>query len=132
MMDRIISALFGFIVSAVVILAVYGIPTPKPYTDVDLLSYEVVGGKADIQVVFTKNKCVYIDLVVVGDYLGEPEYLLWETVGNQPEGDRIKGKQKLHLSVDLNGQEFDYIDIRTRHQCANKFVDKTLIRIDLR
>lgn len=104
---------------------------PTPYRDVELRSYEATPRTLRFVATFEKTACEFQKLTVVGSDAGETELLNWQDLdGSGPDVDRIRGRQTLRLEVALKRRGYDWVEVRTRHDCEGRKVDKVFIRFD--
>lgn len=109
-----------------------------PYTKVEVLSVKPVDNAVIVTANFRKNECVFQRLEVFGQDLGQTYVLQWANVvigdgeDRGPRYDRVAGDQTLRLKVYTGGKNYDTLEIRTRHLCGDKTVDKVFAVIDLR
>lgn len=108
-----------------------------PYSNVDVVSVSPVEGAVVITANFRKNECTFNRLEVFGSVFGELQVLTWENVvvGAEddygPNYDRSKGDQTLRIKVHTKGVSYDKIEIRTRHTCSGKTLDKVFSTIHI-
>jgi len=106
-----------------------------PYSDVDVVLVSPEGDGVVITANFRKNECVFSRLEVFGYVFDELQILTWENVvvGSEedygPNYDRTNGGQTLRIRVKTNGVDYDKLEIRTRHDCNGKTVDKVFATI---
>jgi hypothetical protein len=105
---------------------------PSPYSDVDLVAVTSDGQTLRIDANFYKTGCTFVRLTVVGFVAGATDILQWrDGHGLPPDFDRDPGSQSLSLAVALKGQRYDWVEIRTRHDCDGRSVDRVFARIRL-
>lgn len=129
-MKNAIPFFIGAGVSALLGIFWFGWPDPAPYKNVELISYEQKDGYGYLVASFEKTDCEFEQLVVLGEEVGHYYYLDWKSYDGQ-EGDRIKGHQVLSLEVDLKSLSPSSLEVRTRHICDGKVVDKVFLDIVL-
>jgi hypothetical protein len=103
----------------------------KPYYAVRVVQVERgPSGSVHITASFTKNEnCKLEEFAVVGHQLGLTRFLEWsDSDGLGRSYDRMAGEQTLRIQVDPDG--VDEIELRTRHNCDGKTIDRTFARID--
>jgi len=106
-----------------------------PYSDVDIVSVSLEEDGVVITANFRKNECAFKRLEVFGYVFGELQIITWENVAvgaeedYGPNYDRTKGDQTLRIRVKTNGVDYDKLEIRTRHNCNGKNVDKVFATI---
>ena len=106
-----------------------------PYSNVDVISVSPEEDAAVITANFRKNECTFNRLEVFGYVFGEVQVLTWGNVvvGTEedfgPHYDRSKGDQTLRIKVYTKGVDYDKIEIRTRHTCSGKTLDKVFATI---
>jgi len=111
-----------------------GLFEPVPYRDVQIQSVEAEGDTLHIKGTFVKTRanCVFEKAVVMGLGLGGVTPLVWtEFRGPNMSAQRTPGLQPLDWTINLDGQLFDNIEIRTRHDCAGNRVDRTLAIVEV-
>lgn len=106
--------------------------TPAPYTDVELVKGEMVSD-TDYQLTanFKKNACVFQRMTVIGSATGITEFLDYRNVDPTMSYtyDRDVGDQTLEIIIELERDFYDWIEVRTRHDCNGKSVDKVFIHL---
>jgi hypothetical protein len=110
---------------------------PNPYTKVVVESTQeaTINGEAGWRILahFEKTACEFVRLEVVGITLGVPEIIKWDPIDNDSRDyDRNVGQQVLEIFVKPYDGAYDTLEIRTRHNCAGKSVDKVFATISLR
>lgn len=101
---------------------------PIPYRDVEIVEQWIEDGWLNITATFIKTDCKFVKLVPVGFGLGVTYVLDWrDRVGLQ--GDRLRGMTTLRIAMSPLDR-IDYIDLRTRHDCGGRTVDKVFARLD--
>lgn len=98
---------------------------PEPYEHVWILRSERVGDILRVQAPFQKLGCDKLLFVVLGYDKSLPRFLPYADMdGLPPEHDRTKGSQFLQLEIQLDALPVDLVEIRTRHKCGGKLVDR--------
>ena len=121
------SFLVGAIVS-VALMAVYmDIFGRVPYNNVTLDRIHEYDGNTYIAASFVKTQCKFKDLRVLAYIFGKWKVLPWTDV-DVPLGDRIAGKHTLDIYYPSG--PYDFVEIRTRHDCDGVTVDKLFLEID--
>ena len=105
---------------------------PKPYKDVAIVS---VVKDSDYSFVVTANfvkvGCTYKRLEVAGISLAKTTTTLtWQDLDQVDTGDRSTGSQTLSIRVLTGGDQYDKFEIRTRHDCNGKTVDKVFATLE--
>ena len=106
-----------------------------PYSNVDVVSVSPEEDSVVITANFRKNECTFKKLEVFGYVFGELQIITWGNVvvGAEedygPNYDRTKGDQTLRIRVKTNSVDYDKLEIRTRHDCNGKTVDKVFATI---
>ena len=104
---------------------------PVPYKDVELLSYEYTGEEIRIVATFEKTDCIFNSMQVVGGASGQTEFLDWRDLdGMNGTEDRSEGIQTMRIAFELRRDGYDWVEVRTRHNCDGEKVDKVFIRFD--
>lgn len=103
---------------------------PAPYRNVDVRSLERVGGEIHLTANFEKTGCKFQRLRIVGSVAGLRRFLAWRDLDGLPDNeDRGKGRQTLRIAINAL-QGFDWIEVRTRHDCDGEKVDRVFYRIE--
>ena len=112
---------------------------PQPYHSVRVVSLERQDHWVHFHVTFQKAGCVYKKLVVIGTGFEATENLTSLKInedatgkGVQERGDRIKGQAVWRFKVYAPKGIFEKIEIRTRHDCDGKTVDKVFLVTSIR
>lgn len=118
-----------------IIITLYGLyqefKSPTPYRNVTVDLFEVYPEHVYLEVTFEKVEgCLFRDMVAIGGNLGVFHILRWEDVEGE-RGDRIAGFHTLRLNIFTNGNTYDRIELRTRHNCGGRTTDRTLAAQDL-
>jgi hypothetical protein len=70
---------------------------------------------------------VFERLVAIAGVAGETEFLYWYNL--DPEvGDRTLGDQTLRIAISVLGIDYDWIEVRTRHDHNGDKIDKVFAR----
>ncbi len=104
---------------------------PVPYRDVEILRAEARFHRLEVVANFEKTNCEFQRLVAVGGLAGQTSFLRWTDMdGIEPNHDRDNGAQTLRIAIDPQGVSYDWIEIRTRHDCDGEKVDKVFARFE--
>lgn len=132
-------ALLFLVVGFALGAALLGVPWLQHIGAFDQIPYRVTGSTwgrdgqyINYRATFVKDDCTFDRLVVRGVYFGhlDPGPLAWVDVyGDQ--GDRLEGQQAIALRIGPLSVEYDEIEIRTRHICSGRKVDRVFDRIGL-
>ena len=111
--------------------AFWALSAPVPYKDVVVTEVERTDLGYVVHANFIKTECTFKRLEVFGSNTGVPVYLRWSSLDGSPTTvyDRSIGKQHLIVLVITAGADYDTLEIRTRHDCEGKLVDKTFATI---
>ena len=126
----------GFVLGLALIAGPYlqhiGAFDPIPYR-VTGSQWKRTGGYVNYRATFVKDDCTFDRMVVRGIYFGEvdPALIPWEDI-HGPQGDRLEGEQAIALRIGPMNVEYDELEVRTRHICDGRNVDRIFDRIDLR
>lgn len=105
---------------------------PSPYRNVDVVTVEERGTHIRIVANFEKTACTFRRLTVVGFVADATDILSWrDGFGLPPDFDRETGTQTLDIEVMPRHREYDWLEIRTRHDCDGQTVDRVFAHIDL-
>lgn len=120
---------------SVLVLAVawlYHTLEPRPYKGVELREYSVVDDRhVAFVATFQKTACTFRRLQVVGSSADQTEFLDWRDLdGLTGTEDRTHGYQTMRLEFDLKRDGYDWVEVRTRHDCNGRAVDKVFLRFD--
>lgn len=100
----------------------------QPYTNVKILTQEVVNNTFHVKATFFKNECKFQFMKFYGQQIGEED--VWEALPyfdrDVPEGDRVQGWHTMDIDVPLINK-YSTIELRTRHECMSIEGDKTII-----
>lgn len=135
--QKVIPYVFGAVICVMLVLYpayLLGYLDPIPYQSVVVKSVDKVDGRVEIRADFVKRRCQFDKLAVVGIGLfGASPPLEWSDLDARKEDEinRMAGAQTLRISVDLNGQQFDNLEIKTRHLCGDLVVDTVFANISL-
>lgn len=127
----------GALLSTLLLLPWANLLEARPYTKVEVVSVTVEDDHILVIANFRKNECVFKRLEVFGEDLGQTYRLQWSNAGVAieedlgPNYDRLAGDQTLRLRVQTDGQPYDRIEIRTRHECDGVIVDKVFKVIEV-
>ena len=103
---------------------------PSPYGKVNVVRLERVEGSIELVATFRKTACQFRKLVVVGGVLGETEFVDWHDIdGRDPDIDRTVGMQTLRVGINSPQDRHDWLEVRTKHDCNGRMVDKVFHRI---
>lgn len=107
---------------------------PTPYRSVVVESVDRVEGGYVVTANFLKTDCTFQRLEVFGINTGIPIYLEWEALDGSPstDYDRSVGRQHLKILANKQSWDFDTLEIRTRHDCDGRIVDKVFASIAIR
>lgn len=106
---------------------------PTPYSNVEIVWHELSDDTFSFIANFTKHDCRFERLTVVGSTQGVTDLLHWQDDDGLPEDfDRLSGQQTLRITIDTNRQAWDWIEVRTRHNCDGRFVDRIFYRFEER
>lgn len=132
-LKSIVEARITLSVSLLVLGLAYLVQThePAPYKNVELRRYEVVGGELEIVATFKKTGCTFKRLQIIAATAGETEFLTWRDLdGLSSSHDRNAGEQTMRLAIKLEREGYDWIEIRTRHDCLGGIVDRVFLHLD--
>lgn len=133
-LTKIMEARLTLALSIMVLAATYLHETfggPVPYRDVELTRYSVEGGEMRLVANFEKTDCVFERLRIVGAAAGETEFLKWRDLDGLPDNhDRSAGRQTLRIAVKLERDGYDWVEVRTRHDCDGEQVDRVFLHLD--
>ena len=103
--------------------------TPTPYRNVEVQSVNHVGDQVFLVANFEKTDCTFARLTAIAGVAGETEFLHWENIDATDTGDRSAGVQTLRIAISVLGIDYDWIEIRTRHDCNGTKADRVFYRI---
>ena len=121
------SFIVGVIVSVALMLAYTSFFSRVPYNNVTLDRIHEFNGNTYITASFMKTSCQFKDLRVLAYIFGRWKVLPWTDV-DVPLGDRIAGKHTLEIYYPSG--PYDFVEVRTRHDCDGVTVDKLFLEID--
>lgn len=130
--DMVLGAVIAIVISLPSFI-LSGVFSPQPYHSVEIVTEGFIedGLKYLVVANFVKNDdCVFKSLVAYGSSIGRYEVLEWEDPGVD-QGDRIAGAQTLTVLIDTQGNTYDYLELRTRHTCSGKRVDRTFAQFPI-
>lgn len=105
--------------------------TPIPYRDVFIVEQWPEGdGWLHVTATFIKTDCEFNKLAAIGHNFGETFALSWRD-REVPAGDRLRGVQALRINI-ADYSTVDSIELRTRHICDGRPVDRTFAWLDPR
>lgn len=106
-------------------------PAPNPYKDVSVVEISRDSEVLTVIANFIKTDCTIQRFEVVGSSLGVTRFLSYKDLDNLTvEHNRTLGSQTLRVAIETNGRKYDWIELRTRHDCEGREVDKVFLRID--
>jgi len=128
-----IESRFTLFLSLVVLLGVVWVNLPAdPYKNVRVISIDRTPAGIEFFATFEKTECRFKALELVAGSFGETSFLPWRDLdGLPPDYDRSAGAHTMRIAFDFGAIDPDWIEIRTRHDCAGKKVDKVFYRIEL-
>jgi hypothetical protein len=100
---------------------------PTPYDNVELQSIQLEEEYIDVEYTFFKRECDFAALGVFGAVFEQYDALKWIDISldkNQHQENRLHGDQTMTLRIFTNGIPYEYFEIRTRHDCDGRNVDK--------
>lgn len=105
---------------------------PSPYQNVEVVRVERDESTLRVVANFEKTACTFRRLTVVGYLADATDILSWrDGFGLPPDHDREPGTQTLNIEIDAGAVAYDWIEIRTRHDCDGQTVDRVFAHIDL-
>jgi hypothetical protein len=131
-----VTAIIAFLVGAsvaLVLLQRFGVFEPIPYRVLkETVTWEKTNSGVIYRAQFLKDACRYDRLIVRGVYFDQvdPRPIPWRSIAGD-QGDREAGQQGLEIAIGPLAQEYEALEIRTRHICDGKPVDRLFDRIDL-
>lgn len=113
-------------------VAFWVLSSPSPYKDVVVDSVERTDDGYIVSANFIKTECEFKRLEVFGVNTGVPIYLKWRALDGSPatDYDRSIGKQYLVILAITADEDYDTLEIRTRHNCNGELVDKVFATIN--
>ncbi len=105
---------------------VMGAFDPKPYTNVEVISYELPSHKRILTFDFyiPNDNCTYGGIDVFNIYFGERTEATWRFLG-EPRGDRPVGPQTFYMEVSEEDNVHS-IQVWTRHICKGEVVERLM------
>lgn len=105
----------------------------RPYKGVDVTSVEKLGeGWLRVTANFVKVRCTFQRMEVVKSSLGVYQLTEWRPVDNEfRDYDRQAGKHTLVIDVNLEKFNPTNVQIKTRHLCGDKIVDRVFADIEI-
>lgn len=123
----------GAIVSLSIMIPVMvqnGYFEPSPYSRVSLERVAIQGDQITIFAVFLKDdQCEFDALETVAYRLGLPETVPWVDLLPGARVDRLEGENTLAITVTADPDEYESLEIRTRHICGGQKVDKVFLTL---
>ena len=106
--------------------------SPTPYRDVELVTGQFLGDEYHIVANFEKTDCTFKRLTVIGYAAGVTEFLEYRNSGLDLgyDYDRDAGEQTLRIAFKLKKDFYDWVEIRTRHDCDGELVDKVFLHLE--
>jgi hypothetical protein len=104
---------------------------PTPYTDVEPISITQYDKDTLAYIAnFVKTDCELIRAQIVGIVFGQSTLLKWARIDGDPIGVKLSpGSHTMRVFIYTEGETYDEIDIRVRHDCDGEIVDTTFDRI---
>jgi len=121
------SFLVGIVTAVTVMVAYSSLFDRVPYKNVTLDGLREYDGNTYVTASFEKTSCQFKDLRVLAYTFGRWKPLPW-TDTQTPLGDRIAGRHTLEIYYPSG--PYDFVEIRTRHDCDGISVDKLFLEID--
>ena len=123
----------GVLLATLILLPWSSLLDDEPYKDVIITEVERTDEGYVVHANFLKTNCAFKRLEVFGINTGVPIYLKWSALDGSPstDYDRSIGKQYLIILVITADKDYDTLEIRTRHNCNGKTVDKVFATIDV-
>lgn len=104
---------------------------PVPYDSVEVTSVQFTPDTLTFTANFQKLACEIDRVSVVGGILNETQVLDWVDEDGLPQDyDRGVGLQTLHMSINLDGKQWDWIEVRARHYCDGQRVSTVFHRFE--
>jgi len=104
---------------------------PVPYGQVEILEVTQKDDRIFLKANFVKVKCTFNALQVQTEHFGQWNEAPWSNEDQHTEDDRMAGEETLSISFDGNQQTVDRVQVKTRHLCDGKKVDKTFASFTL-
>lgn len=122
----------GLVFTTLTQLVLLLLAPPTPYKDVEITSVTQVDEGYIVEANFIKTACKFRRLEVFGVNTGVPVYLKWKALDGSPstDYDRSIGKQHLIILAITSDEDYDTLEIRTRHDCKGELVDKVFATIN--
>jgi len=80
---------------------------------------------------FRKRDCWRRDVRFIGRRNGLTEYLHWEGLDGVPDDhSRLNGDQTVRGRMLVAGDPLDWIEVRTKHRCQGKYVQRTMMHLE--
>ena len=106
--------------------------TPTPYRSIEVVRQEWVGPEIEFVANFKKTACTFQRLRGVGSISGQTNFIAWRDLDGLPDDlDRGVGSQTLRIAFPAMAGQYDWIEIRTQHDCDGVKVDKVFHRLNL-
>ena len=123
----------GVLLATLILLPWSSLLGNEPYKDVMITEVERTDEGYVVHANFLKTSCSFKRLEVFGINTGVPVYLTWSALDGSPSTgyDRSIGKQHMIILVITSDKDYDTLEIRTRHDCDGKAVDKVFATIDV-
>lgn len=120
-----------FVSSALLIATANGWFDPRPYWGVKVRPLQVDDdGNVGVIADFTKGHCELVKFGVDGVNFDGAFPLKYTDLDGRPEDDdRLAGDTTLRILILVDGGEYDYFDLKTRHVCNGRRVDKRFARV---
>lgn len=125
-------AAFGMLFTTILQSFIWLTSDPSPYKDVVIESVERTDDGYIVSANFIKTQCEFKRLEVFGLNTGVPIYLKWKALDGSPATnyDRSIGKQNMVILAITVDRDYDALEVRTRHDCNGKLVDKVFATIN--
>lgn len=105
---------------------------PSPYRNVEVVRVEREENTLRVVANFEKTACTFRRLTVVGYLADATDILSWrDGFGLPPDHDREPGSQTMNIEIMVRGVAYDWVEIRTRHDCDGQTVDRVFAHIEL-
>jgi len=106
------------------------VKNPVPYRNVQVQSLSFADSRISLVANFEKTACKFERLTAIAGVAGETQFLYWENIDATDTGDRSVGTQTLRIAISVLGIDYDWIEIRTRHDCDGTKADRVFYRIE--